>query len=211
MLPDHYTPATVCQCIGLPGFETDPDLTSSGEAIRILLQPSFHPEVCITFKSGPKESAVSVVAARAMVWHLLNPAPVLADQDQGEVSMECFTHLATALAAAGSNPEGTGIVLDGMPANALLMRNGELLFKAHHNAGTPSAFSTFVAQAISAAWGSLQSSPCRNALVHAAAYTGLDLPLDPEPPQKPTVETMVLGSEEDRRELLNALKQHHRR
>lgn len=135
MRPDHYTPETICRCIELPGFETDPDITSSGEAIRLLLQPSFHPEVCITFKNGPRESAVSVVAARTMVWHLLNPAPVLAEQDQGEISMECFTHLATALAAASGNQGATSIVLDGMPVNALLMRNGELLFKVRHNAG----------------------------------------------------------------------------
>lgn len=137
MRPDHYTPETICRCIELPGFETDPDITSSGEAIRLLLQPSFHPEVCITFKNGPRESAVSVVAARTMVWHLLNPAPVLAEQDQGEISMECFTHLATALAAASGNQGATSIVLDGMPVNALLMRNGELLFKVRHNAGPP--------------------------------------------------------------------------
>jgi hypothetical protein len=188
MRTDHYTPDTICQCLGLPGFEADPDVTSSSEAIRILLQPSFHPEVCVTFRSRPKESAVSVAAARAMVCHLLNPAPVLTDQDQGEIDIESFTSLPTAQAAACSSLEGTGIVLDGMPANALLMRDGEPLFKVRHNAGTPSAFSTFVAQAIKAAWGSLQSSPCRNALAHAAAYTGLDLPLDTEPPRKSTVE-----------------------
>lgn len=210
MLLAHYTPKTICQCIGLAGFETDPDIALTGEAIRLLLQPSFHPEICITVKNGPQDALVSVVAAQAMVWHQLAPAPILADQDQGQVSMECFTRLSTAVAAAGSSLDGTGVAIDGMPVDALLMRNGELILKIHHNASTSSAFKTFVAHAISAAWSSLQSAPCRNSLAHAAKYAGLDLPLDPEPARKPTVETMVLGSEEDRQELLNALKQHHR-
>lgn len=208
MRTEHYRPDTICHCIGVPGFESDPDLAAAGESIRLLLQPSFHPEVCITLNKCPEQATVSVVAARAMVWHQPSPAPMPTDSDRGEVSMDWLTCFAAAIATA-SGQEDAGLVIDGMPVDALLVQDGRSVLKVRRNADCQSDFGACVAQVISTAWKSLQNIPCRNALAHAARYTGLDLPLFPEAAGKPSIQTLVLGTDEERRELLDALKQHH--
>lgn len=208
MRTEHYTPDTICHCIGVPGFETDPDLAVAGESIRLLLQPSFHPEVCITFSRGPDQATVSVIAARAMVWHQPSPTRVPTGRDRGDVSTDCFASHAAALAAASSRDEAA-LIIDGMPVDALLVQDGRSVLKVRRNAGCQSTFGACVAQVISTAWNSLQDIPCRNALAHAARYTGLDLPLFPEAAGKPSIQTLILGADAERRELLDALKQHH--
>src|SRR5689334_6957557 len=42
----EYTPENICKALGLPAFVPE---VEEGWAARILLKPSFHVEVCITF------------------------------------------------------------------------------------------------------------------------------------------------------------------
>lgn len=122
--------------------------------------------------------------------------------------MDCFASLAAALTTASSR-DGAALIIDGMPVDALLVQVGRSVLKVRRNAGSQCDFGACVAQIISAAWSSLQNIPCRNALAHAARYTGLELPLFPEAAGRPSIQTLVLGADEERRELLAALKQHH--
>jgi hypothetical protein len=200
-----YTPETICQCLGLVGFEVDPGLSKAGEAMRLLLMPSFHPEVCITIADG----RVSVVAARSMIWRQSDPAPMFAYKDEGEITAESFSRLIAAFAEVADVTKASGLAIDGMPVDFLLLQRGSPLQRVQHNVGRQSRFATFAAQVVSAAWNSLQNVYCRNALAKAAKYGGLELPLIPEPPRKPTIGTLVLGPEEDRAQLLEALRKHH--
>lgn len=205
MQTDAYTPTNICQCLGLVGFDVDPQLSKANEAIRLLLKPSFHPEVCVTIVDG----RVSVVAARWMIWRQFEPAPMLTDRAEGELSEETFARLVAKFNEASTTVQGTGLAIDGMPVDALLFRSGSQVLRVQQNVGLRAPFAAISAQVISEAWNSLESAYCRNALAEAGKYAGLTLPLTPEPPRKPTIETLILGPEGDRIQLMQALKKHH--
>lgn len=221
----NYTPEAICQCLGLAGFEADPLLNKAKRAMRLLLMPSFHPETCITIADGK----VSVVTAQSAIWQQFNPAaPVfrsadrgesqvhinvpslytLTNTDEGQITTDCFSQLITAFKEGTNVTQKSGIAIDGMSVDSLLFLDGSIYSRVQHNVAVQSKFTVFVAQAIYAAWSSLQNVKCKNMLSEAAKYVDLELLQTPEPPYKPTVKTLVLGPEEDRAQLIEALKKH---
>jgi len=206
MKSDDYTAEAICQCMGLTSFERDPACTGAREAIRLLLKPSFHPEICITFADG----MVSVVRARAMIWRQFEPSPMLADRAEGTVLETAFASLLASMAPVPTSPDAVpGVMIDGMPAELLHFRAGVLALKVGGNGGRKGNFSAFLAVAIAMAWESISNPFCRNALAEAAEYVDKRLPREPEPTRKPIVETVVLGTEEDRTQLIEALRKQH--
>jgi len=202
MQTDAYTTEAICASLGLPSFEQDPACTRATQALRLLLKPSFHPEICLTFADGN----VSVVSARAMIWHQFEPAPMLTDRSEGVVPPEVFTSLFAPMAAVAKSGAVRGIMIDGMPSELLLFRGGAVALRTGGNAGKQGDYSALVGLAISTAWDCISNPLCRNSLSDAAEYLGKKLPREFEPARKPTIGTMVLGSEEDRAELLEALR-----
>ena len=53
------------------------------------------------------------------------------------------------------------------------------------------------------------SSSIRNALADAGSYVGLRIPLEVVPPAKDVVQTLILGSQEETAQLLEALRKQH--
>jgi hypothetical protein len=202
MRTELYTADSICKSLGLPSFASDPICTNAKESVRILLKPSFHPEICLTFS----DTRVAVVCAQRMIWHQFEPAPMLTDRAEGRLSSESFTQLMTSMDAIAKPGAAPGIVIDGMPSELLSFRRGAVGLQVEGNAGGRGEFSAFIARAISAAWEYTTNPHCRNALADAADYVGLSLARVPSPPRKPTIETMVLGPEEDRAQLLEALR-----
>lgn len=206
MRTEAYTPDAICQCMGIPSFAEDPACVNANEALRLLLKPSFHPEVCLTFADGQ----VSAVCARWMIWRQFEPAPMLTDRDVGQVSSDVFARLLAGFSPVATPGAVPGIVIDGMPADILHIQRGAVQARHGGNAGQRGDFSAFVSMAITEAWRAVENIHCRNALAEAAEYVGTKLARIPEPPRKPTIETVVLGPEEDRAQLLEALRKHHR-
>lgn len=205
MRTDSYTAEAICQSMGLPSFDHDPACLRAAAALRLLLKPSFHPEICLTFLDGK----VSVVSARFMIWRQFEPSPMLTDRAEGSIPGDAFAALLASTAPA-TKPGGVpGIMIDGMPSDLLCFGGGEIVLKAGGNAGRKGDYSSFVGLAITTAWGCIANPHCRNSLADAAEYVGTKLPRDPEPARKPTVETMVLGAEEDRTQVLEALRKLH--
>lgn len=204
MRTGEYTAQAICKCMGLPSFEDDPQCTSASEAVRLLLKPSFHPEVCLTFTSGK----VSVVCARYMIWRQFEPSPMLTDRAEGAISAELFAALVSSMVPVSHGGGVPGITIDGMPSELLHFQQGRIAQKVGGNAARKGDFSAFVALAIVTAWERISSPYCRNALAEAAEYVNKNLPREQEPPRKPTIETMVLGPKEDREQLLEAIRKH---
>jgi len=202
---DQYTPEVVCQCLGLAGFEVTHTPGGPIDWIRLLLQPSFDPEVCLTISKAATAANVSVVAARRMIWHQLSPAPMLTDRDQGRIILEGYQQLAEALRSAAASSPTYIAICDGMQVDGIVMSSGEVTNRFRRNVSDRSLLGEAVSQAIAAAWGAVQSPYCRNALAAAGRYSGLELAPMPEPPRKPIIKTVVLGPEEDRHQLLKAL------
>lgn len=202
MRTDSYTAEAICKSLGLPSFDQDPACLQAAAALRLLLKPSFHPEICLTFLDGK----VSVVSARFMIWRQFEPSPMLTDRAEGALTDEAFAALLASTTPVAKPGDIPGIVIDGMPVELLCFRGGALALKAGGNASGEGDHATFVGSAITTAWECISNSHCRNSLVDAAEYVGKKLPRDPELPRKPTVETMILGAEEDRMKVLDALR-----
>ena len=207
MNTDFYTADAICKAMGLPAFERDPACTEAVEAVRVLLRPSFHPEICLTFEG----SQVSVICAREMIWRQLGPPPMPTHRAKAGLPVGTFDALLTSLAPVAHRGTTTvpGITIDGMPTELLYFRAGKLVLKVGGNGGRDDDFSAFLALAVVTAWQCISSDQCRNSLAEAAGYLGKSLPRQTELPRKPIVETLVLGSEEDRAQVLEALRRHH--
>jgi hypothetical protein len=141
---------------------------------------------------------------------MFEPAPMLTDKDSGKLFPEEFASLIEAMKPLERQGTVSGIVIDGMPVDLVHLRNGTAQGRHEGNAGGNGDFSSFVSQAISVAWQRIENVYCRNALAEAAEYVGTRLPRSTEPQRKPTIETVVLGPEEDRAQLLEALRKMHR-
>jgi len=204
MQTSAYTPEAICKCLGMPSFEEDPACTRAVESIRVLLKPSFHPEVCLTFADGK----VSVVSARSMIWRQSEPSPVLTDRDEGTIPPAVSADLISSMVPIAKPGAVPGIMIDGMPTELLHFQDGAIALRVGGNAGRKGDFSGFIALAIATAWECISSPYCRNSLAEAAEYVGKSLPHESEPARKPIIGTMVLGTEEDRAQLLEALRRH---
>ena len=190
--------------MGMSSFEEDPTCKRAVKAVRLLLKPSFHPEVCLTFADGN----VSVVCARTMIWRQFKPLPVLTDRAEGTIALSRFADLLSLVGPIARPGAVPGIMIDGMPLDLLHFQDGSVALKAGGNASRKGDFSTFVAQAIATAWECISNPYCRNSLADAAEYVGKSFPREVAPPRKPTIETMVLGPQDDREQLLEALRKH---
>lgn len=204
MRTGQYTAEAICKCMGLPSFEADPACTGAVEAIRLLLKPSFHPEICLTFVGGN----VLVVCARSMIWRQSEPSPTLTDRAEGVIGPEAFRDLVSSVVPVSHPGAVPGISIDGMPSELLHFQRGSVELRVGGNAGRQGDFSAFVALAIVTAWKRVPDPYCRNALAEAAEYVNMRLPREHEPPRKPSLQTMVLGPKEDREQLLEALTKH---
>jgi hypothetical protein len=204
MKTDAYTPEAICKSMGIASFERDPCCISAAEAVRLLLKPSFHPEICITFADGK----VSVVSARAMIWRQFEPSPMVTDRAEGTVEADAQAGLLTSMIPLAHPGAVSGIAIDGMPVDLLHFQGGSIVLSVEGNGGRQGDFSAFVALAICTAWECVSNPYCRNALAEAAEYVGKSLPREKESVRKQTIETMVLGPEEDRAQLLEALRKH---
>jgi hypothetical protein len=208
MMNANYNSENIARALGLSGFANDEMLGPAQQALRVLLTPSFTPEACLTFirDTDAHVVRVHVVAAHFQIWHQVGPAPapVLTDVAQGSCSADAFEHLVSLLGTAaepGDVPRAH-VILDGTTARSVLREQGQGIIDLQENTASTAAHSAFVDAALHLAWQSITSPRVRNALRP-------DLPPEYVPPDKPTVQTMVIGGEEEKALLLKALKQQH--
>lgn len=175
MRVEDYTPTNICQCLGLEGFENDSAFADAPMTMRLLLRPSFHPEVCVTFTEQSGRVAVSVVAARTMVWRRSVPESVPVDRDEGEIDKGEFSALLLGFLKCHKNCDPEPLYLDGMPVDGVLVQDGAVAVQFRHNAGDP-VLGNFVVKAITAIWSCIGQRDCKSALIEASRYTGFDLP-----------------------------------
>ncbi|WP_282296523.1 hypothetical protein [Stenotrophomonas sp. PS02289] len=202
MRTDAYTDDAICASMGLPLFEHDPACLSAKRALRILLKPSFDPEICLSFVDG----AVSVVSARATIRHQFQPAPIPTDRARASLEPGSFTALLDDIERVADTAVGSGFMIDGMNAEVALFREGVLVFRVTRVAGMRDDWAAILGRVIETTWESIESPYCRNTLADAGKYAGLTLPQETEPVRKPFVGTVVLGTEEERTEVLEALR-----
>lgn len=199
----QYTPDAICRSMGLAAF-VEPRW--SLVTLRLLLKPSFDPEVCLTL-SGPGEVAqLSVVALGEMLWRQPAPCVLPAWREQVPVPALAFSEAVAgfnAALAADRQAEGRMVCVDGMPVAACLLSGAGL----EQFACSPyrPAVSAFVSSLVRLAWRSCQLAGVRNALAACGRYVDLELPREPGPPVPDLFRIAVLGTPDTRAEFSGLL------
>lgn len=203
MDPAQYTPDVICRAMGLPAF-VERDL--SPVAIRLLLMPSFDPEVCVTFTCLAGDARLSVVALAEMLWRQSAPRALPAWREQVAVPAPLLAQAVVNFVGALTEdrlPKGRMVCLDGMPIAASLLSSAGL----EQFACSPyrPAVSAFVSSLIRVAWESCIGAGVRNALAACSRYVGLDFPREPVPLAPELFRVAVLGTPEGRAEFFGSL------
>jgi len=195
---DQYTDGVICSAMGIGPFEPLDDLRS----IRLLLKPSFHPELCITLH----QLRLSIVALRSKLWQepvphdLLQLAAAIPTIPQHfEDTLKSFQ-----LAAAANAAKRPSVCVDGMPVSAIYKSTeGYLSFSGHP---TSSDEICFVVNLLRLANDLAASVPLRNRISECGRYLDRSFIVEPESNLHDTTRIVVLGSPKDRTEYLAMLR-----
>lgn len=205
MLLDQYTPDTICRSMDLSGF-IEP--TWRLPALRLLLMPSFDPEVCITVTGPAEASHLSVVALAEMLWLQPVPCALATWHERPAISTTDFAQCLDGFTAAfsASNCPGDRLVcLDGMPVACCAVSTSGVQQFADHPYRP--AVAAFVRGLICLAWKSCAAAGVRNALAACARYVGKELPCDPQPPKPEVIRLLILGTSEERADYFQLLRE----
>lgn|GEM_PF-1161409 len=208
----NTTSENICQAMGMDGFANDWHLASADESIRLLLMPSFAPEVCITFTKAHGAVTARVETPRDQIWlqHWPMPQKTMTDVATGASNAVEYDRLLHLFELAGNPPPGQRVViLDGMPSHCIHRKAGERVFDIRKNPAKDGPLGNFIGAAIAVAWEAIDGPRVRNALREAGTYVGVRLEKQEVPPDKPLVRTMVLGGHEDAPAILEALEKYH--
>ena len=207
----NYTSRNIARAMGLGGFADDAPPAQARDDLRLLLTPSFHAEVCMSFIRGPACATVAVVVARSQIWRQAWPAPQPCGVHaaRGEIEPAAYERLCAAFDAALPPMPGRVVVLDGMGVHTVRRALAGDPTALEKNVGADGRYAAFVAAAIQAAWDRIEDPVVGNALRDAGDYAGLRLPERDVPPVKPRLRMMVLGDERTSAALLAGLAAHH--
>ncbi len=200
---DQYTPDAICRSMGLNVF-IDPDW--SPPTLRLLLKPSFHPEVCVTLVG--EDGDLSVVALAESFWRQSVPCALPTFRDQAllaaPVAHQLYSDFSTAF-VVDQTPEGRMVCIDGMPLNCCVLDNTGIRQFACNPYRT--VVSAFIASMIHAAWQACSDPGVRNGLADCGRYVGLDLPREPEAAPPKLFRVAVLGTTYNRADFFEKLQQ----
>lgn len=188
---DQYTADAITCSMGLRSF-IDHAWNSSEFSLRLVLTPSFHPEMCLDIKSGNATGELSAACLSEMLWHQSSPRQLFTFHEKKTVDRSHVAHiqsLCSTINADAAQP----ICLDGMGLHAAWINNGEIIIFNSHVYGE--TLSKFVIAVLEIAWSIFATPGVRNGIANCGQYVGLNYPLEPEP-QKPT-QLLVLGNPDD--------------
>ena len=203
MDPQDYTPDVISRSLGLSQFQTTWTKGLPREELKILLCPSFHPELCLIFTAAESKTNVRVVCATSRIWTLQKPGPVLAAIDEGNFSEPTLAEMELAFRQALAQWGNRGLTIDGMSVHIAWRHVTARLVVEGANPSSRDALGKFVSTAIKRTFDAITLSPCRDGLALAAGYVGLDLPLSE--PTTPKTQVATFGTNEERAQLLAAM------
>ncbi|MFO0848197.1 MAG: hypothetical protein U0871_06540 [Gemmataceae bacterium] len=200
---DQYTADVICRSMGLGAFEP-----IGQPAIRILLLPSFHPEVCITLSEAdaPARGRLSVVALTQMCWRQEVPRRLPDVREEVSLPAAWIGEVTAAFEAARTSrvEQERRVCVDGMGVECCrLAADGVERFADH--VYRP-AVAAFIGRLVWEARVACRVPGVRNALADCGWYLGASYPHESDPHQSPARRVLVLGTPDDRADYLELLK-----
>jgi len=206
---EDYTPDAICMALEGRKFRDDELFGQNESVLRLLLRPSFDPEVCITLGSGLTEDWLELCTFHEMFWHKASAADrpavfkVRVAIVRGSLD-NCTRDFVEAHRLLEETSPKNWMVLDGMPVSAICSVAGSVL-ELDLNVGARDEFHSFVANILNQLFPLIPPGPCRNSIVRAGRYVDLRLPIDTLPKIEAGTRLLILGEEKGKREVTDAL------
>ena len=177
---DDYTADAICQALG--AGRLDPGPVSTGWALRLLLKPSFHPEVIVTLNATDASRSAAEVAVPALqVWQagvipqIVSRATVDLGADFGA---DFLARLSSAPTVIGRWMTIDGMVFqagwtDGMSFDAVLRTpDGARIMADHVSEGEESRW---IRDLLVVLHTRIEDAVCVRALAATGSYAGVEL------------------------------------
>ncbi|MBI4750697.1 MAG: hypothetical protein HY774_19600 [Acidobacteria bacterium] len=206
-----YTEDRICQEFGFPSFASDPFLVNSLLSLRLLLQPSFDSEVCISLVICGPTATLQIAAFAEPYQYQPSPAwhPAF-DLESCEISLESTQTLIVSTEEALRNLPKRGLdVCDGMGFSLVILKKGwPSFFKG--NAGA-THLQPIIAPLILLAQNHVQKPLCTHAVRQAGCYVGFNVESRRTYEPFPSNKLLLLGSPAESEEVIQALRKvpHH--
>jgi hypothetical protein len=201
---DEYTPDAICQAMGLSAF-VEPEWVNRAELVmRVLLKPSFHPEICVTIGGAGDLSVVTF--DKKSFWHS-SPGELLTTwrEEKPITSQTCIDLTGIFRETQESLDKSKSyICCDGMGIDACLISARDRT-EFSGNVGGQRGIHAFVRAVAETSWNSCSRAEVRNSLSAALYYVGGDQPQS-EGEGLPVVKIGVFGDDREREELLRAIQ-----
>jgi hypothetical protein len=147
------------------------------QELKVLLCPSFHPELCLVFWEEDGQTQVRATCAQSQIWALPSLAPVATATNTGSLSDPTLSQLEHAFREALAQPDKQGVVtVDGMSVHIVWRNFDSRLVVEGVNPNVDDALGAFISTAVKLAFNALSDSACRDGLANAGLYAGLKLP-----------------------------------
>jgi len=208
---EDYTADSICHSMSLPGFVEQPWLQAEKPTLRVVLTPSFHPELCITLAQRSDSSLLSVVVLLEQFWAQRSLVRLPHEREEVTLPVAASTEILAlfSVAHASLDPEKRDICIDGMGSESCLVTKAGTQ-RLHSHVFSKAAIGQFVAQLVELAWNSCRRPQVRNALARAASYMDVEYPLL-DVPREPTITRVaILGTPEARRDYFEMLLRNKR-
>ena len=200
MKREEYTDDAICSAMWLGQFEP----VGAEHVIRVLLKPSFHPEVCVTVEPA----RLHVAALHSQLWYESIPSRGLLKYHAATfLSADKFADIVAAFDRASHEnaSERKRAYADGMGYSALRLDGKQRsTFK-----GQPIERyqRSFIVKLLLIADGAATSVHLRNRIVQCGQHVGLNWDTDPEPEEPRLSRVLVLGTGGERADYFDQLRQ----
>ena len=207
---DKYTPDAICQALGLTALIEPECAESNSLVMRLLLKPSFHPEICITISRGLEVTDLTVLAASSQFWPLVRDGRMSVSlntyQETERLGLPILDEFVPDFLSVFEKVSAIErwVYVDGMGVNAVLS-SGQRIVQFGAHASIP-ALSRFISRVISVSWRSCKAPHVRNGLADAARYVGTNYAKEVIPQAPTKTRLLILGTPDDRTELLELLR-----
>ncbi|HMZ79388.1 MAG TPA: hypothetical protein PLL06_06795 [Acidobacteriota bacterium] len=201
-----YTEDRICQEFGFPSFASDPFLVNSKLSLRLLLQPSFDAEVCISLVICGPTATLQVAAFAEAFQYQPSPAwhPAF-DLELCDIPLESTQTLIVSTEETLRNLPKRGLdIIDGMGFSLVILKKG---WPSHFDGNASSKyFQPIIAPLILLALEYVQKPLCTRAVRQAGYYVDLRFEAKRDTKPFPSNKLLILGTPAESQEVIQALR-----
>jgi hypothetical protein len=206
---EDYTADAICRTMSLPAFIETHWTGSDVPTLRVVLTPSFHPELCMTFSRNDDSASLSVIALAERFWAQRSEVYLPRDREEVHLPLGTFEDAVTLfqLAHSAFDPDRRYVCCDGMGSESCLVSRA-VTQRLHAHVSEQADTGRLVARLIDLAWTGCHLPRVRNALAKVARYLSVEYPLQDVPPAPRVTRLAVLGTAQERHEYFEMLRRH---